>query len=1088
MLKKQLKVRRKVTDKNNLNKKNRGNTNFRSINNFQTIDRIPNDNLYKNDNLYSINKYFEFSSKEEPSFRLFCYYHYQKDKIKPILIVFYLRFFFSNIYNFYDLFSFYNIFNMKNIIHIISLFLSFFIRNECFIKQNIYNVLIFYIFFFNQNLNLISIYNETDWENREYLVLFSESIFNFCFIFFIGIQLKYIFFPQIIMLFIYFYLIKRLAILNLIYYSISFLIYILLRKSIREIWALYDSFKRSFYNINDGLLESDPNPIFIISKDKNILYRNNVAIKLMNDILDIPSQNSYRKTQRIKETNINFLEIVHPNLRELFKKLLNDVMEDENVSNFNFPLCKVTNKSNLNIDVCNAYDIYDDKNYLFFAWFQIIVCRTEWKNKTAFYMCFYPCEDVLLNEIFYQYTKRFSEKIENVIANIDIICAAVVNKIEQNKIKSISPSPSFQKNSEINKYKNNIDRKDEEKEEGEGEEEEGEEEEEDDEGEEKEDEEEKGKKKKDEIFTLKTNIYQLLIDNADNDELNNTILFFFKNQVEFLYDYSLTIELYFNMLYKERNFKFCIEHIKPNLKKRIKIKELHLYYKEYFYEFTKDHKYQLEFKIDDNKNNFYVYIEENYLRIIIFNIVIFMICHLDNKSEPTSENKKEILIKIIPELKDETPTSNEGINLNEEQFKYTPKEFNDSEKSIKKGELSFIFETFSTKGDLNRIQEIINQKNKNGSHVKSEIIKLNYLDVGILTVNYLLENYYNTKLKMSNKEGEQLIKFKLPCELEQLNEVLNSKKNNQVNVTIDSSSFFSPLMSSKKIMHVNRPSNFYNYNQKYNKKVLNIFYGIDKSPILSKRHKKANPSFSQFSDLFNRNRRCSRHLSQSLKKYISEPIKYNEKKIHENKGNIIYIDQEDKKESEKKLNTNINNQIAEGNSFISNQGSFKSERIENENISDNEEDKITNFLNFELNEELEGKIGENKVSENIVLIFESQNNEEFISFLKNESKEEYNLKIVKDINEEENELDNNEKCKYKVILINMGMNKEIKFAEKICENKGESLIYGYHFGVHTRSREKNNVKYDKRFDLSFSFEGILYALKHTFINSKSIIK
>ena len=190
MLKKGVKARRKLTDKTTFKHKVRGSISFRSINNYQTIDRIPNDNLYKNDNLYSINKNFEFSPKEEPSFRLFCYYHYQKDKIKPILIVFYLRFFFSNIYNFYDLFSFYNIFNMKNIIHIISLFLSFFIRNECFIKQNIYNVLIFYIFFFNQNLNLISIYNETDWENREYLVLFSESIFNFCFIFFIGIQLK----------------------------------------------------------------------------------------------------------------------------------------------------------------------------------------------------------------------------------------------------------------------------------------------------------------------------------------------------------------------------------------------------------------------------------------------------------------------------------------------------------------------------------------------------------------------------------------------------------------------------------------------------------------------------------------------------------------------------------------------------------------------------------------------------------------------------------------------------------------------------------------------------------------------------------
>ena len=70
----------------------------------------------------------------------------------------------------------------------------------------------------------------------------------------------------------------------------------------------------------------------------------------------------------------------------------------------------------------------------------------------------------------------------------------------------------------------------------------------------------------------------------------------------------------------------------------------------------------------------------------------------------------------------------------------------------------------------------------------------------------------------------------------------------------------------------------------------------------------------------------------------------------------------------------------------------------------------------------------------------------------------------------------------------MGNIKEIKYAENVCEKKGESLIFGYHFGVHTKSREKNNVKFDKRFDLSFSYEGILYALKQAFINNSSIIK
>ena len=105
-----------------------------------------------------------------------------------------------------------------------------------------------------------------------------------------------------------------------------------------------------------------------------------------------------------------------------------------------------------------------------------------------------------------------------------------------------------------------------------------------------------------------------------------------------------------------------------------------------------------------------------------------MICYLDDHTIPTMENKKEIVIKIIPELKDETIISPESVHINEEQYDKTPKGFSDSDKSVRKGELSFIFESFSTKGDLNIIQKLLNQRNKVGCHIKSEIIMLNYLD------------------------------------------------------------------------------------------------------------------------------------------------------------------------------------------------------------------------------------------------------------------------------------------------------------------------------------------------------------------------
>ena len=60
------------------------------------------------------------------------------------------------------------------------------------------------------------------------------------------------------------------------------------------------------------------------------------------------------------------------------------------------------------------------------------------------------------------------------------------------------------------------------------------------------------------------------------------------------------------------------------------------------------------------------------------------------------------------------------------------------------------------------------------------------------------------------------------------------------------------------------------------------------------------------------------------------------------------------------------------------------------------------------------------------------NNKDFISFLNSENKGEYELKIISDVTEVENELKNNQGvCQYKVVLVNMGNNKEMKYAESV---------------------------------------------------------
>ena len=266
---------------------------------------------------------------------------------------------------------------------------------------------------------------------------------------------------------------------------------------------------------------------------------------------------------------------------------------------------------------------------------------------------------------------------------------------------------------------------------------------------------------------------------------------------------------------------------------------------------------------------------------------------------------------------------------------------------------------------------------------------------------------------------------------------------------------------------------------------MNIFYGIEKSPDIRSKHRRGLPSFGVLNEEKNKRHSYLTNLTKNFKKYSAEKMKdynnnSNNNDTDENKIFSLYeftvIDNTNDKKpyiNKKSSKNNFLNQF----SFKQVDNFFDSEK--ESNIGQNDDEAEDNNINKD------GKkiIELNRIDEinNQVLIFKDSNNNELISFLNNENKGEYILKIVDDITEVENELkDNNGICMYKVLLINMGNIKEIKFAENVCENKGENLIFGYYFGVHTKSKEKSNVKFDKRFDLSLSYEGILYALKQNF--------
>ena len=68
-------------------------------------------------------------------------------------------------------------------------------------------------------------------------------------------------------------------------------------------WALYDSFKRSYCNLR-YIYDDFPYPIFIVSKKNgyNILYNNNEAVKLYLRITKIkkPTEKGFRPRIKIR--------------------------------------------------------------------------------------------------------------------------------------------------------------------------------------------------------------------------------------------------------------------------------------------------------------------------------------------------------------------------------------------------------------------------------------------------------------------------------------------------------------------------------------------------------------------------------------------------------------------------------------------------------------------------------------------------------------------------------------------------------------------------------------------------------------------
>lgn len=267
------------------------------------------------------------------------------------------------------------------------------------------------------------------------------------------------------------------------------------KKGTRELWALFDSFKRSYFTIKKCLYDDFPYPVFIFNKKTNnhsIFYKNCKAEELINRIKKIKeggnsqvgssinpnsSVPSIKKVVPLGKSNVGFsrrnVQKAGLGLRkeELIEELFLDkdfesVFESELekcVNNkkkfFDFPLrveiIKKTdsninnNNDNLQLGKINFHQ--SSKNSLFFEgdleyyeWYRVVVSQCYWKNQEAYYVQMIKNDDFYKNYFASNFMRSIRGEFNQVIENVDKVCDKLVEaeSPQQHRERNINLNPS----------------------------------------------------------------------------------------------------------------------------------------------------------------------------------------------------------------------------------------------------------------------------------------------------------------------------------------------------------------------------------------------------------------------------------------------------------------------------------------------------------------------------------------------------------------------------------------------------------------------------------------------------------------------
>jgi hypothetical protein len=464
-----------------------------------------------------------------------------------------------------------------------------------------------------------------------------------------------------------------------------------LEKATKEIWALYDSFKKSYNIFQKCMYDDYPHPILVISKtptasgNRNVYYRNEAAVQLYTN-----NQKTHTTRKGVEsrffpssgkntaaDEKILLDDLFEKDSKEQFELELNKCIEG-NKKHFDFPFKSVRlgREQNPTLKFKNSSKkiTFYEGDLDRFDWYKIVVSQCYWKAQDTLLLHFIKNNEFYVQDFISNFTKNINYEFNSLLESVDKVSERITDfdniqeKInlrvnsQQEKSNVLSITKSFKKPS---------------------------------------------------LSTIRTFTHNSLTTYREPNQtlirepsIDGSLWFFYKYNSNYVYDMYLTIKI-FNSLLSKRIF---------TPKHKLNTIEFMNYIKDYFYIQGKVNNFHL---FISNRTEEVLFVHYDYFRAIFFNVILFIINN--------TTNTKDKMLKI-------SLSNNHEYNISNEASIKVEITYTDDKPKIK----------------YNLIQKLL----ETNSYVNSEKLlkKIDLIDLGLVTVNYLIMFVYDNKLECRTDE------------------------------------------------------------------------------------------------------------------------------------------------------------------------------------------------------------------------------------------------------------------------------------------------------------------------------------------------